>query len=113
MQPDLKCRTLIELFDQAVAGPDLAQKNYLEIVRTSRREDLTFGRLQNKAREFAAHLILKRNIRPRDKIAVLGKNRADWDIAFWGIILSGAVPILIDPERRIEGVKSHLLHTDT
>jgi long-chain acyl-CoA synthetase len=113
MQPNLKCRTLIELFDQAVTGPDLAQKNYLEIVRTSRRENLTFGRLQNKAREFAAHLILKRNIRPRDKIAILGKNRADWDIALWGIILAGAVPVLIDPERPTEGVKKHLSFTDT
>ena len=113
MQPNLKCRTLIELFDQAVAHLDLAQKNCLEIVRTSRRENLTFGRLQNKARDFAAHLIQKRNIRPRDKIAILGKNRADWDIALWGIILAGAVPVLIDPERPAEGVKKHLSFTDT
>ena len=42
----------------------------------------------------------------------MGKNRADWDIAFWGTILAGAVPVLIDPERRVEGVKKHLLHTD-
>ncbi len=110
MQPQLKYSTLIELFNRSLTG---AEKNYLEVLRTAREETLTFGQLQNKARDFAAHLIQTRNIQPQDKVAVLGKNRADWDIAFWGIILSGAIPVLIDPERRIEGVKNHLLHTDT
>jgi long-chain acyl-CoA synthetase len=113
MQPQLKCRTLIELFNQSVTRPGLTEKNYLEVLRTHREETLTFGQLQKKARDFAAHLIQTRNIQPQDKIAVLGKNRVDWDIAFWGIILSGAVPVLIDPQRRTEGVQNHLLHTDT
>jgi long-chain acyl-CoA synthetase len=113
MQPQLKYRTLIELFNRSLAGAELTEKNYLEVLRTAREENLTFGRLQSKARGFAAHLVQRRNILPQDKIAVLGKNRADWDIAFWGTILAGAVPVLIDPGRRIEGVKSHLLHTDT
>jgi long-chain acyl-CoA synthetase len=112
MEVQLRCRTLIELFNQSLAKAELTEKNYLEIVRTGREEILTFGRLWNKAREFAVHLVQSRNIRRRDKIAVLGKNRADWDIALWGIILAGAVPVLIDPERRVEGVKKHLLHTD-
>lgn len=112
MQPQFKCRTLIDLFS-SLNRPGLTEKSCLEILRTAREETLTFGRLHKKARDFAAHLIQTRDIRPQDKIAVLGKNRADWDVAFWGIILSGAVPVLIDPERRIEGVKNHLLHTDT
>jgi long-chain acyl-CoA synthetase len=33
-------------------------------------------------------------------------------VAFWGIILAGAVPVLIDPERPVEGVQNHVLHTD-
>jgi long-chain acyl-CoA synthetase len=113
MQTRLKYRTLVDLFNQSMTMPGLTEKNYLEVIRTQREENLTFGRLQNEARDFAAHLVRKRNIRPHDKIAVLGKNRADWDIAFWGIILAGAVPVLIDSERRIEGVKNNLLHTDT
>jgi len=112
MEVRLKCRTLIELFNQSPAKPELAEKNYLEVVGTGREEILTFGRLWRKAREFAVHLVQSRKIRRQDKIAVLGKNRADWDIALWGIILAGAVPVLIDPERRVEGVKKHLLHTD-
>jgi len=112
MQVQLVCRTLIELFNQSLAKAELAEKNYLEIVRTDREETLTFGQLWRKAYEFAAHLIQSRDIRRADKIAVLGKNRTDWDVAFWGAILAGAVPVLIDPERRVEGVKKHLLHTD-
>jgi long-chain acyl-CoA synthetase len=41
-----------------------------------------------------------------------GEFRADWDVALWGIILAGAVPVLIDPERPVEGVKKHLTSTD-
>ncbi|UCC22464.1 MAG: AMP-binding protein [Planctomycetota bacterium] len=113
MHLQLKYETLIELFNLSLTPAELAEKNYLEVIRTHREESLTFDRLRDEARDFAAHLIQKRNIQPKDKIAVLGKNRADWDIAFWAIILAGAVPVLIDPERRIEGVKNHLLHTDT
>jgi len=109
----LGCRTLIELFNQSLARVELAEKNYSEIVRTEREEALTFGQLWRKAREFAIHLIQSRDIRTKDKVAILGKNRVDWDVALWGIILAGAVPVLIDPERRVEGVKRHLVHTDT
>jgi len=112
MEIQLKCRTLIELLNKSLSRTGLAEKDYLEIVRTEREEKLTFGQLGKKAREFAVYLIQNRNIRTKDKIAVLGKNRADWDVALWGIILAGAVPVLIDPERRVEGVKRHLLHTD-
>jgi len=112
MEVQLKCQTLIELFNQSLGRVELAEKPYLEIVRTEREEKLTFGQLWRKGREFAVHLIQSRDIRAGDKIAILGKNRADWDVALWGIILAGAVPVLIDPERRVEGVKKHLLHTD-
>jgi long-chain acyl-CoA synthetase len=90
----------------------LAGENCLEIIRTERREKLTFGQLWAGASEFAAYLAKSKDIRQADKVAILGKNRADWDVAFWGIILAGAVPVLIDPERRIEGVKKHLIHTN-
>ncbi|MHC4157905.1 MAG: class I adenylate-forming enzyme family protein [Planctomycetota bacterium] len=108
-----KCQTLIELFNQSVARAELAEKDYLQIIRTDREEHLTFGQLAIRARDFTVYLIQNKNIKAGDRIAVLGKNRADWDIALWGIILAAAVPVLIDPERRIEGVKKHLLHTDT
>jgi len=109
----LKYQTLIELFNHSTARVELADKQYLEVVRTGREEKLTFGQLRSKAREFAAHLLQDRGIRKGARVAILGKNRADWDVAFWGVILTGAVPVLIDPERPLEGVKRHLLYTDT
>jgi long-chain acyl-CoA synthetase len=112
MQVQLRYRTLVEVFNQALNRPELAQKDYLEIVTNKRQESLTFGQLGSRARGFAAYLIGTRGVRPTDKIAILGSNRADWDIAFWGAVLAGAVPVLIDPERRVEGVKKHLLRTD-
>lgn len=113
MEIQHNCQTLIDFFNQSLARSELAEKDCLQIIRTDREEQLTFGQLGSRARDFAVHLIQNKNIQTADKIAILGKNRADWDVALWGIILAAAVPVLIDPERRIEGVKKHLVHTDT
>jgi len=113
MEIRLKYRTLIDLFNQSLARAELAGKDCLEIIRMQRTEKLTFGELRHKATEFCAYLIHSKGIRKGDKVAILGKNRADWDIAFWGTILAGAIPVLIDPERRVEGVKKHLVGTDS
>lgn len=112
MEVELKYRTLIDLFNQSLARTELTQKDCLEIIRMQRTEKLTFGQLKHKATEFCAYLIHSKGIRRGDNVAILGKNRADWDVAFWGIILAGAIPVLIDPERRVEGVKKHLVNTD-
>jgi len=112
VEVELKYRTLIDLFNQSLAGAELAGKDCLEIVRVQRTEKLTFGELRRKATEFCAYLIHSKGIRKGDNVAILGKNRADWDVAFWATILAGAIPVLIDPERRVEGVKIHLVNTD-
>jgi long-chain acyl-CoA synthetase len=113
METRIKYRTLIDLFNQSLAKAELAGKDCLEIVRMQRTEKLTFGQLRHKATEFCAYLIHSKGIRKGDKVAILGKNRADWDIAFWGTVLAGAIPVLIDPERRVEGVKRHLVNADS
>ncbi|MHC4655889.1 MAG: class I adenylate-forming enzyme family protein [Planctomycetota bacterium] len=112
METELVFQTLIEFFSQSLLRADL-DKPCLEIVRTQRQEALTFGQLKTRAQDFALWLIQDRDIGLGDKIAILSKNRADWDVALWGIILAGAVPVLIDPERPVEGVKKHLASTDT
>ena len=113
MQVRLEYQNLIELFQKSLSKITSLDKQCLEIIRTQRQETLTFRQLQRGAREFALWLILDREIKINDKIAVLGKNRADWDIALWGIILAGAIPVLIDPERPVEAVQTHLINTDT
>jgi len=112
MQIQLEFRNLIDLFNQSLGSIKTLDKEYLEIIATERREKLTFGQLRTRARDFALWLIQAGGIGIKDKVAILGKNRADWDVALWGIILAGAVPVLIDPERPVEGVKNHLIHTD-
>ena len=113
MQTELKFRTLIDIFNESLAEIKFLDKKCLEIIRSDREETLTFGQLKAGARDFAAWLIRSQDIRIGDKIAILGKNRADWDIALWGVILAGAIPVLIDPERPVVGVKNHLTHTDS
>ena len=113
MQTQLKFRTLIELFNESLGSVEPADKECLEIVRAERQEKLTFEQLKTGAQDFALRLIQGRSIRLKDKVAILGKNRTDWDIALWGTILTGAVPVLIDPERPVEGVKDHLISTDS
>jgi len=112
MQTELEYRTLIELFNGSFAKIESLDKECLEIIRAECKESLTFGQLKTKAQDFALWLIRDRDIHIKDKVAILGKNRADWDVALWGIILAGAVPVLIDPERPVEGVKNHVLNTD-
>lgn len=112
MQTELEYRNLIELFNGSLSKITSLDKECLEIIRPERREVITFGQLQTRARDFALWLVQDRGISINDKVAVLGKNRVDWDVALWGIILAGAVPVLIDPERPVEGVKTHLMNTD-
>ena len=110
MEIDLQYRNLTDFFETAMfATPE---KVCVEIIRADRRETLTFGDLQHRAQAFARDLTERHGIRPHDRVALVSKNRADWDVALWGILLAGAVPVLIDPERGPEGVASHLKATD-
>jgi len=113
MQTELKFRTLIEVFNQSLVRIEQPEKTCLEILRPDREESITFEQLCTRSRDFAIWLIQAKGIRPKEKVAILGKNRTDWDVALWGTILAGAVPVLIDPERPIEGVKYHIEHTHT
>jgi len=113
MQTELKFRTLINIFNESLAEIKFLDKKCLEIIRADREESLTFRQLKARSRDFAVWLIQSQDIRISDKVAVLGKNRADWDVALWGVILAGAIPVLIDPERPVEGVINHLTHTNS
>ena len=113
MQTEPKFRTLIDLFNESLAGIERLDKKCLEIVRSDRQESLTFEQLRVKARDFAIWLIQSADIRVGDRVVILGKNRADWDVALWGVLLAGGIPVLIDPERPVGGVSNHVTHTET
>jgi len=109
----LKFSNLSELFWWSLHQEDLDGRICVEIVRGERQETLTFGQLRRRAKSFGLWLRQRGGLRVGEKAAIIGKNRADWDVAFWGIVLAGGVPVLIDPERSIEGVIEHLRHTDS
>jgi len=112
MQIHHEFENLIDLFNKSLSKIKSLDKQCLEIIRTEREEKLTYEQLKTRAQDFALWLIQARDIRIKDKVAILGKNRADWDVALWGVVLAGAVPVLIDPERPVEGVKNHVIHTE-
>ncbi len=112
METALKYRNLIDLFNQSLASVSNLEKTCVEIIRPDRHEVLTFGQLKERARAFATRLLHELGLSRGDKVAILSKNRMDFDVALWGAILAGTIPVLIDPERGPQGVISHLQATD-
>jgi len=112
METALKYRNLIELFNQSLAAVTPADKICVEIIRADRHETLTFRQLQERAEAFATWMLHESGLNRGDKVALVSKNRADWDVALWGTILAGAIPVLIDPDRGPQGVIGHLQTTD-
>ena len=110
----VKYRSLIELFNESLAAVgDLGPAVRGEFSVTDRHETLTFRQLQGRVRAFASWLIHNAGLSRGDKVAILSKNRTDFDVALSGAILAGTIPVLIDPERGVHGVISHLQATDT
>ncbi len=113
MENVLQCRNLIELFHQSLAKVTDSDKVCVEVIRSDRHETLTFRQLKARSEIFATWLLRESGLVRGDKIAIVSKNRADWDVAFWGAILAGMVPVLIDPERGPQGVITHMQATDS
>ncbi len=112
MEKALTYRDLIELFNLSLARVSSCDKVCQEVIRTDRHDTLTFKQLRVNAEVFATWLLVESGLARGDKAAIVSKNRADWDPAFWGLILAGVVPVLIDPERGSQGVISHMQATD-
>ncbi len=112
METALKYRSLIDLFHRSLASVTDLEKTCVEIIRPDRHEMLTFRQLKQQAQAFATRLLRELGLSRGDKVAILSKNRTDFDVALWGAILAGTIPVLIDPERGPQGVISHLQATD-
>lgn len=112
METALKYRNLIDLFHQSLASVADLEKTCVEIIRPDRHEVLTYRQLRERAQAFATQLLHELGLSRGDKVAIVSKNRADFDVALWGAILAGTIPVLIDPERGPHGVISHLQATD-
>lgn len=112
METALKYRSMIDLFHQALAAVTEQSKVAVEILRPDRHESLTFGQLRQQVEGFATWLVRASGLQRGDKVALLSKNRTDFDVALWGTMLAGTIPVLIDPERGAHGVIAHLQATD-
>ncbi len=112
METVLKHRTLIDLFERSMARVVRPEKICAEIINGDRRGTLTFEQLRRRSEAFAHRLAGCEHIGPQDRVALVSKNRTDWDVALWGILRAGAVPVLIDPDRGLQGVIAHLEATD-
>ncbi len=112
METALTYRNLIELFHRSLAAVTDPDKLAVEILRSDRHETLTFRQLREQVQTFATWLLRQSGLHPGDKVALLSKNRTDFDVALWGTILARMIPVLIDPERGVHGVISHLQSTD-
>lgn len=112
METTLRHRNLIDLFNRSLAAVTPLERICVEVIRPDRHETMTFGQLKERAEAFATWLMHQSGLARGDKIGLVSKNRTDWDVALWGTILAGMIPVLIDPERGPQGVISHLLATD-
>ncbi len=111
MEITFRYPNLTGLFEEAMSQA-ISAKTCVEIIRPDRRERLTYGQLRSRVPAFARQLTESLGIAVHDRVAIVSKNRVDWDVALWGVLYAGAVPVLIDPERGSEGVIAHLRATD-
>ena len=58
---------------------------------------VTYAELRDRARVTAATLVGV-GIQPGDRVLLSGRNHPDWVVAYFGILLAGAVAVPVDPE---------------
>ncbi len=58
--------------------------------------DLTYAEVLAGARKIASFLE-KNGVGARDKVCLYAPNGPEWALAFWGVVLSGAVAVPVDP----------------
>lgn len=58
--------------------------------------DLTYAEVLSGARKIASFLG-KNGVGARDKVCLYAPNGPEWALAFWGVVLSGAVAVPVDP----------------
>ena len=87
--PRANLQTLLEKFPEL--GSDVAvveRQGY-------RRKSLTYAAMVAAAREWDL-LLAERGIRAGDRVVLWGVNSADWVMAYWGVMLRGAVAVPMD-----------------
>ncbi|WP_292486068.1 AMP-binding protein [Mesorhizobium sp.] len=101
-----EAKTLVEVLDWHVAQhPDRLHLTVLQDDTTALGA-MTYAELAQSARVVAAGLI-RRNVEPGDRIALMLPTSLDFFSAFLGILYAGAVPVPIYPPMRRRGRRGH------
>jgi amino acid adenylation domain-containing protein len=81
--------------------------------REGEKERVTYGELLRRARRLAHHLVQRRGVGPGSIVGVSLDRSVDMVAALWGIMLSGAGYVAIDPNYPPERVAHILKDSDT
>ncbi|MGI9304941.1 MAG: AMP-binding protein [Gammaproteobacteria bacterium] len=99
--------TLIDVLDWHVARhPKRPHVTILQDDRTEIRT-LSYQELDKEARSLACGL-RRRGLQPGDRVAVMLRTSPEFFVAFFGILLSGAIPVPIYPPFRPSQLEEHL-----
>jgi 1-acyl-sn-glycerol-3-phosphate acyltransferase len=102
-----EAKTLVEVLDWHVAQhPDRLHLTVLQDDTTALGA-MTYAELAQSARAVAAGLI-RRNVEPGDRVALMLPTSLDFFSAFFGILYAGAVPVPIYPPMRLSQIEDHL-----
>jgi long-subunit acyl-CoA synthetase (AMP-forming) len=94
MSTALRTETIVDLIEHKVSRHP--HKIAIKIPKhTEGYDQISYGELQRKSGQFAATL-KKRGLQKGEKVAIIGKPRTDWAIAFLGILKAGGVALPID-----------------
>ena len=105
--PAAEANTLVEVLEWHVArNPDRPHLTVLQdenIVLAT----VTYGHLAKAAQIFASGLI-KRDIEPGDRVALMLPTSVEFFVAFFGILYAGAVPVPIYPPMQMSQLEDYL-----
>ncbi len=99
--------TLIEVIEWHVAQH--ADRLHVTVLQddVTALETMTYGELALAARNVAAGLI-RRDIAPGDRIALMLPTSRDFFVAFYGILYAGGIPVPIYPPMRLSQIEEHV-----
>jgi long-chain acyl-CoA synthetase len=95
------CHKLIE------SAARRADKAAITLIKPDNTETVTFNELLAKARSLAFRLS-REGIEKGDRVALLGENHPHWALAYYGILLRGAVAVPLDPAASLEALTAFL-----
>ena len=102
-----EARTLLDILDwHATRHADRLHATVLQDDETV-LGTLSYGELQERARSLAEGLV-RRDIEPGDRVALMLPTSTDFFIAFMGILRAGAIPVPIYPPTRLSQIEDHM-----